>query len=163
MKGSNDTKLEKIIGDLLLEKKLTLGTAESCTGGLIAKRITDISGSSEYFLGSVVAYDNSVKEKVLGVSGDTLLKFGAVSEETALAMAHGANKLLRTDFALASTGIAGPGGGTESKPVGLVYISLVGQNISICNKCLFLGNRDEIRRRSATLALNLLKRSLEKI
>jgi len=163
LNGSDDTKLEKTIGELLLEKKLTLGTAESCTGGLIAKLITDIPGSSEYFLGSVVAYDNSVKEKVLGVSEDTLVKYGAVSEETALAMAYGANKLLKTDLALASTGIAGPGGGTESKPVGLVYISLVGQNISICKRCLFLGTRDEIRRRSAALALNLLKRSLETI
>ncbi|KJS82780.1 MAG: hypothetical protein JM58_13925 [Peptococcaceae bacterium BICA1-8] len=163
MKGSDATKLEKVIGDLLLEKKLTFGTAESCTGGLIAKRITDIPGSSKYFLGSVVAYDNSIKEKVLEVKEDTLAKYGAVSEETALEMAHGVKKLLNADIALASTGIAGPGGGTESKPVGLVYISLVGQNINICNKYSFSGTRDEIRWRSAVCALNLLKRSLETI
>ncbi|MGI6227705.1 MAG: CinA family protein, partial [Peptococcales bacterium] len=109
------------------------------------------------------AYENSVKEKVLGISPDLLAKHGAVSKETALAMAHGARKLLKTDLALAITGIAGPEGGTRAKPVGLVYISLVGENINICEKYIFSGTREDIRWRSANWALYLLKRSFESI
>lgn len=161
--GSDDTKIEEIIGDLLFERGLTITTAESCTGGLIAQRITDISGSSRYFSGSVVAYDNFIKEKVLGVSTDILTSYGAVSAETALAMAKGAKKLLQTDLALAITGIAGPQGEKQGKPVGLVYISLVGENINVCEKCVFSGTRSDIRWRSANWALYLLKRSLESI
>jgi len=161
--GSDDTRIEEIVGDLLHKKTLTVATAESCTGGLIAQRITDIPGSSRYFLGSVVAYANTVKEQVLGVPKDTLARYGAVSEETAVAMAQGVKKLLKTDLALAITGIAGPQGGTEAKPVGLVYISLVGENIKVCKKLVFSGTRNDIRWRSATWALYLLKRSLESI
>jgi len=161
--GSDDIRIEEIIGELLHKKKLTLATAESCTGGLIAQRITDIPGSSGYFWGSVVAYDNTIKESVLKVPKDILANYGAVSHETALAMAQGAKKLLNTDIAIAITGIAGPQGGTPDKPVGLVYISLVGENINICKKFIFSGTRNEIRWRSANWALYLLKRSLESI
>jgi len=161
--GFDDITLEEVIGKLFQEGNLSLVTAESCTGGLIAKRITDIPGSSNYFLGSVVAYDNSVKEKLLNVPYEILRDYGAVSEQTAFAMAKGVQKLLKADLALSITGIAGPDGGSREKPVGLVYISLVGQNINVCKKYIFTGNRQDIRWRSTTLALNLLRRSLEQI
>lgn len=161
--GANDEKLEEIIGQQLLKNNLTLVTAESCTGGLIAKRITDIAGSSKYFLGSVVAYENKVKNKILQVPEEVLIRYGAVSEETAKAMAKGVRKSLNADLALAITGIAGPAGGSELKPVGLVYISLIGENINICKRYVFSGNRADIRWRSSTWALNLLQRSLSNI
>jgi nicotinamide-nucleotide amidase len=161
--ASDDTRIEEILGNLLRKKKWTIATAESCTGGLVAQRITDIPGSSQYFLGSIIAYDNVVKNTVLGVPKDTLEKHGAVSSETAFAMAQGARKLLNTNLSLAITGIAGPQGGTPDKPVGLVYISLVGENINICKRFIFSGTREDIRRRSANRALYLLKRSLETI
>jgi nicotinamide-nucleotide amidase len=159
--ASDDTRIEEVIGDLLNKKGLTISTAESCTGGLLAERITDIPGSSNYYWGSVVAYDNSAKKNVLGVPEDALEKYGAVSAETALAMAKGVNKLLQTDLSLAITGIAGPLGGTEDKPVGLVYIALVGENINICEKFIFSGTRNDIRWLSTNWAFYLLKRSIE--
>ncbi|TGM96628.1 nicotinamide-nucleotide amidohydrolase family protein [Leptospira yasudae] len=113
---------------ILLEKKLTVGTAESCTGGLMAKTLTDRAGSSAYFYGSVVSYDNSVKAGVLGVKQETLDAFGAVSRETALEMAEGALKRLNTDLTVSITGIAGPGGGTPQKKVGLVYFGVARKN-----------------------------------
>lgn len=118
-----DTPLEIIIGELLKKKKLTLSTAESCTGGSIAARLTSIAGSSEYFTGSVVAYSNEVKMGLLGVSSETLELHGAVSEETVIEMVKGAMKTLKTDCAVATSGIAGPGGGTPDKPVGIVWIA----------------------------------------
>lgn len=159
--ASDTTQLEEILGDLLHKKTLTVATAESCTGGLVAKRLTDIPGSSEYFIGSIIAYNNRVKENILKVSSSTLTNHGAVSEETAIAMAQGARKLLNTDIALSITGIAGPKGGTKDKPTGLVYISIVGENIKVCQKHIFTGTRREIRSSAATWALYLLKRSLE--
>ena len=161
--GTDDLTIEEVVGRQLKEKKLTLVTAESCTGGLIAKRLTDIPGSSEFFLGSVVAYSNLVKETLLEVPAEILNKYGAVSEETALAMAQGVRKILQGDLALSITGNAGPQGGTEQKPVGLVYISLVGQNINVCKKYIFSGTRQDIRWRAATNALNLVRRSLDDI
>ncbi|MFZ5943629.1 MAG: competence/damage-inducible protein A [Bacillota bacterium] len=160
--GSDEEKLEELVGKLLLNHKLTLATAESCTGGLIGTRLTDIPGSSAYFLGSIVAYDNSIKEKLLRVNKDILAVDGAVSEKTAVAMAEGARMEMGSDLALATTGIAGPQGGTDDKPVGLVFIALVGKDICICKKHVFSGNRTDVRWRSSTWALNLLKRSLEK-
>lgn len=121
-------KLEEKIGDLLLSKKLSLSTAESCTGGGIAALITSVPGSSAYFNGSIVAYSNDVKMSLLHVSADTLEKYGAVSRETVIEMAKGAMKALKTDCAVATSGIAGPGGGTADKPVGTVWIAAAYKN-----------------------------------
>lgn len=119
----NDIPLEVIVGDLLKKKNLTVSTAESCTGGSIAARLTSIAGSSEYFSGSVVAYSNTVKMELLHVSPKTLEQYGAVSKETVIEMVKGAMKALKTDCAVATSGIAGPGGGTPEKPVGTVWIA----------------------------------------
>ena len=121
--SEEDTPLEVIIGELLKKRKLTVSTAESCTGGSIAERLTSIAGSSEYFKGSIVAYSNEVKKDLLHVSSETLEKYGAVSEETVIEMVKGAMKALKTDCAVATSGIAGPGGGTPEKPVGTVWIA----------------------------------------
>ena len=121
--SEEDTPLEFIIGELLKKRKLTVSTAESCTGGSIAERLTSIAGSSEYFKGSIVAYSNEVKKDLLYVSSETLEKYGAVSEETVIEMVKGAMKALKTDCAVATSGIAGPGGGTPEKPVGTVWIA----------------------------------------
>ena len=116
-------KLEEEVGELLKSKNLSLSTAESCTGGSIAARLTSIAGSSEYFNGSIVAYSNEVKMNLLYVSPETLERHGAVSEETVIEMVKGAMKALKTDCAVATSGIAGPGGGTPEKPVGTVWIA----------------------------------------
>ncbi len=120
----NSIKTEESLGKLLKEKKLTVSTAESCTGGLVASRITDISGSSDYFKEAYVTYANEIKHKNLGVSNETLEKYGAVSSECAFEMAQGLSKRTGCDVAICTTGIAGPTGGTAKKPVGLVYISV---------------------------------------
>lgn len=142
---------------------MTFGTAESCTGGLIAKSVTDIAGASEIYLGSVVSYANSVKSGLLGVSEKTLASVGAVSADTAMQMALGARDALGVDVAVAVTGIAGPGGGTEEKPVGLVYIAVcsAGDRV-ICEKCDFHGTRDEIRKQTAAYAMNMAIGALPK-
>ena len=116
-------KLEEIVGELLREKKLSLSTAESCTGGSIAALVTSVPGSSAYFNGGIVAYSNEVKMALLHVSAETLEKYGAVSRETVTEMARGAMKALKTDCAVATSGIAGPGGGSREKPVGTVWIA----------------------------------------
>ncbi|MDD3037653.1 competence/damage-inducible protein A [Bacteroides sp.] len=121
--SEEDIPLEMIVGELLKKKKLTVSTAESCTGGSIAARLTSISGSSGYFNGGIVAYSNEVKIGLLYVSSDTLAQYGAVSEETVIEMVKGAMKTLKTDCAVATSGIAGPGGGTPEKPVGTVWIA----------------------------------------
>ena len=121
--SEEDTPLEVIVGELLKKKKITVSTAESCTGGSIAARLTSIAGSSEYFNGSVVAYSNDVKMGLLHVSSKTLECYGAVSEQTVIEMVKGAMKALKTDCAVATSGIAGPGGGTPEKPVGTVWIA----------------------------------------
>lgn len=120
----NSIKTEDALGRLLKEKSLTVSTAESCTGGLVASRITDISGSSEYFKEAYVTYANEIKHKNLGVLNETLEKYGAVSSECAFEMAQGLSKRTGCDVAICTTGIAGPTGGTAKKPVGLVYISI---------------------------------------
>jgi nicotinamide-nucleotide amidase len=117
-------KIEEVVVCLLTKQKRTLALAESCTGGLIANRVTNVPGASKIFLGGIVAYSNEVKEKFLGVHPKTLKKFGAVSEAVAREMAEGARKKFGADFAIAVTGIAGPGGGTKAKPVGTVFIAL---------------------------------------
>lgn len=123
-----DAPLEKIIGDLLRKKKVTLSTAESCTGGSIAARLTSVPGSSDYFKGSIVAYANEVKTSLLNVSPQTLAEQGAVSEKTVIEMVKGAMNTLKTDCAVATSGIAGPGGGTDEKPVGTIWIAAAYKN-----------------------------------
>lgn len=121
-------KLEEEIGKLLIANNLSLSTAESCTGGGVAALITSVPGSSEYFKGGIVAYDNEVKKNLLGVSPETLSAHGAVSRETVVEMAKGAMNRLKTDCAIATSGIAGPGGGTLEKPVGTVWIAVAYKN-----------------------------------
>ncbi len=123
-----DTPLEILIGNLLREKNLTVSTAESCTGGSIAAKLTSVPGSSDYFKGGIVAYSNEIKESLLGVSSETLKKQGAVSEETVIEMVKGAMKALKTDCAVSTSGIAGPSGGTKEKPVGTVWIAAAYKN-----------------------------------
>jgi nicotinamide-nucleotide amidase len=153
--------LAKSAGELLKKTGLTLSLAESCTGGLIAHRITNISGSSNYFLGGVVAYSNEAKEKILGVPHETLLRYGAVSENTALAMAEGVRTFSGIEVGLSATGIAGPTGGTPDKPVGTVWLAArVGDRERVvCRR--FLGDRDQIRRRAAQSALDLVRLLLD--
>jgi PncC family amidohydrolase len=153
--------LEETVGRLLTEQELTIAVAESCTGGLIAHRLTNVSGSSAYFVGGVVAYSNEVKERVLGVSGETLSTYGAVSEECAREMARGARRLFDTDVALSSTGIAGPTGGTPQKPVGLVYVALAAPALECCERYLWRGDRLGNKQRTAEAALEMLRQYLE--
>ena len=152
--------LAKIVGDTLRERGLALALAESCTGGLLAQRLTSIPGSSEFFLGGVVTYANSAKMKHLGVSAETLEAFGAVSEQCAREMARGALRAFDADVALSITGIAGPGGGSEEKPVGTVWIGIATLDNVDARKFRFGGDRAEIRTRSSQAALALLTRSL---
>jgi len=151
------------IGTLLLDRELTLGLAESCTGGLLAAAITEIPGSSRYFNGSIVAYYNKVKKKVLKVPGPCLHKFGAVSAETAAAMARGARKATTAKIGLSITGIAGPSGGTKDKPIGLVYVGLDARKVKIVRQFNFSGTRQEIRQAACIKALELLREFLQKI
>ena len=147
---------EEIIG-LLVESSKMLAVAESCTGGLIGHRLTQVPGSSTAFLGGVIAYHNSVKEKALGVPADVLEREGAVSEATALAMAEGVRRLLAADIGLAVTGIVGPTGATADKPLGLTYVALsAAPDVRICARHLWRGNRHQNKDSSAMAALSLL-------
>jgi len=151
-----ENSIEIAIGDILKERGLKLGAAESCTGGLIGSRITDVSGSSEYFLGSIVAYAYETKVGLLNVSWNTLNTHGAVSRETVLEMGRGALKQLNVDIAIAVSGIAGPGGGTPQKPVGTTWISLIAQNGEWAREFHFSGNREQNKSASATAALQMV-------
>jgi nicotinamide-nucleotide amidase len=161
--GQEDDTLQSIVAHQLLHPvspishPYSLTTAESCTGGLLAKYLTDIPGSSAYFQQGFITYANEAKTRLLGVPTDTLEQFGAVSEPTALAMADGARQRAGTDFALAISGIAGPGGGTPDKPVGTVCIALATPSGTMARTFLFSGDRDMIRDRSAKMALTLLR------
>lgn len=149
--------------ELLKSKKLKLATAESCTGGLISKRITDVSGSSEVFEGGVVCYSNRFKENVLGVSPETLKKYGAVSRETAREMVKGVLSLTKADIAVAVTGIAGPSSDDTNKPVGLVYIAVSDGKSTIVKKLLnnFTGDvREQNRSISADTALEMIMEAI---
>lgn len=146
---------EKLVA-LLKAQGLTCATAESCTGGGVGSAITAISGSSAVFLGGVISYANAVKHKVLGVRQSTLDSVGAVSPETAIQMADGVRKLLKSDFAVSVTGIAGPDGGTEEKPVGLVWFGLSTKKGTRTEKKLFCGDRAHIREQAVTHALGIL-------
>jgi len=151
-----EERLESIVGELVRSQELTLSVAESCTGGLLGHRLTNAPGSSDYFIGGVVAYSYEAKERVLGVRHNTLYDHGAVSEQTALEMARGARRLFGTDLALSVTGIAGPGGGMPDKPVGLVYIAISTWDQVACHQFLWEGDREENKADSAQAALELL-------
>lgn len=138
----------------------TVAVAESCTGGMICSRLVDVAGASSCFFEGYVTYSNEAKEKNLGVLSETLHKWGAVSEETAVQMARGAMKRAGADYGIATTGIAGPGGGSPEKPVGLVYISCVTSRHSFVERHVFSGNRGEVRRQAADRALLLLEASI---
>ncbi len=156
--GADDEKMEEIVGKELLEKKLTVATAESCTGGLVASRLTDVAGSSEYVKGGIVSYTDEVKASTLGVPREILAEYGAVSEPTARAMAEGARKVLDTDVAVSITGLAGPGGGTEKTPVGTVFIAASGANGIVAEKHSFTGTRGQVKFRASQAALALLRK-----
>lgn len=147
---------EETIGKLLVEQDLTLATAESCTGGLVAHRITSVPGSSAYYLGGVVAYANEVKEAVLGVRHETLLAHGAVSEQTAHEMAKGARRQIGANLGVSVTGIAGPTGATPDKPVGLVYVALSALDTERCERYVWDGDRLANNEQSAEAALQLV-------
>ena len=159
--GINDDSLEGVLGEKLKNKKLTISVAESCTGGLIGKRLTDNAGSSEYFLGSVTAYSNQLKTTLLNVSDGIINEHGAVSEQTALEMAKGIRNKTGSNIGLSTTGISGPGGGTKTKPVGLVYIGLVTPEKSIVKKYNFHFGRHIHREMTTTAALNITRLTLE--
>jgi nicotinamide-nucleotide amidase len=151
-----DESIEAKLGDLLREKRLKLATAESCTGGQIGDRITNVPGSSDYFLGGVVSYAYEAKVELLGVSWDTLSKFGAVSRETVLEMARGVRLVLRADIALAVSGIAGPSGGLPNKPVGTTWIGISSTEMDNAWLFQFPGDRLQVKERASTQAIQLL-------
>jgi len=152
--------LEQEVGNLLRQKGLTLGLVESASGGLISHRTTNVSGSSDYYKGSVTAYSNEVKSKVVGVSEDTINQYGAVSPQVAEEMAQGGRKLLAADICLADTGIAGPSGASPGKPVGLFYIGLSHGERTYSRKHIFQGDREQNKQSAAETALGWLKEYL---
>ncbi|OGS32554.1 MAG: competence/damage-inducible protein A [Elusimicrobia bacterium RIFOXYC2_FULL_34_12] len=152
--------LESVVGELLLKKRKTLSVAESCTGGLIAHRITNVAGSSLYFKQGIVSYSEMSKKKILNVKEDTLNKFGAVSEQVAIEMAEGVKNGMETDYGISTTGIAGPKASSTGKPVGLAYIALVSNNKKIVKQFNFTGLRTEIKDKIATAALDILRRNI---
>jgi len=161
-------RVEFQLKELMLDRGLTLATAESCTGGMVAARIVNVPGSSEYFLGGVVSYTNRIKMKVLNVKPETLLRFGAVSEETAREMVIGVKELMGADCAISTTGIAGPTGGSKEKPVGLIFIGVsVGENVEV-HRFIFkdkdpnpVARRNNIRRKATKKAIQLLVKMLK--
>ena len=159
--GRDEETLEGVVGELLRAHGQTLGLSESCTGGLLAGRLTDVPGSSDYFLGSAVTYANSAKIGLAGVRGETLERFGAVSEETARELAAGARHRFGATIGVAVTGIAGPGGGTPEKPVGTVHLALDGSGGTRLHRCrLFPGDRTLVRRWTTTAALVMIRQYL---
>jgi nicotinamide-nucleotide amidase len=158
--STTEISFETVLGEMLRERGLTLGTAESCTGGYISHLLTSISGASDYFKGSIVSYSNEIKEEVLGVNSETLKQHGAVSEETVQEMLKGALKNLNVDIAIAVSGVAGPSGGSSEKPVGCVYIGIANQNKSKINRLQFTQNRERNIQLSAITALVMLKKFL---
>ncbi len=155
--NSSGEALEVTTGRLLRKHRLTLATAESCTGGLIGHRLTDVPGSSDYFLGGIIAYSNEIKERSLGVKLETLQTHGAVSAETAIEMARGARRALGTDIAVSVTGIAGPGGGTTDKPIGLTYVAVVAAHYERVERFVWGGDRAGNKRASSEAALQMLQ------
>jgi PncC family amidohydrolase len=167
MKQLDEKALEVIVGQLLKQRGLSLAVAESCTGGLVSHRITDVSGSSVYYQGSVTSYSNEIKERVLHVRRDTLAQYGAVSEQAAREMAQGVRSGLYADIGLAVTGVAGPDGGSPEKPVGLVHIALAAPDGVWAERHVWEDDRGspldrwENKARSAEAVLDLLRRYLE--
>jgi len=158
--GVDGVEMEEVVGALLKQRRLTLAVAESCTGGLIGARITNIAGSSEYFERAAVVYSNLAKTEMLGVPADIIERRGAVSSEVAAAMAEGIRQAAHTALGLSVTGIAGPEGGTEKKPVGLVYTALASSQGVKTTEHRFPGNRDQIRLRASQMALDMVRRYL---
>jgi len=161
--AEDDRPVEELVLDLARERGLSLAAAESCTGGLVAAQLTSVPGSSDVFRGGVVSYDNAVKREQLGVSAETLAAHGAVSEETAAEMASGVCDALGADVAVSVTGIAGPGGGTPEKPVGLVYLHASGPGAELARELNLPGDREAVRRRATAAALHLLRELLAQI
>jgi nicotinamide-nucleotide amidase len=161
--GYDDEQLEYVIGQLLKQKEASLSTAESCTGGYVSHLITSVPGSSVYFMGSVVSYSNQVKMNQLGVTYSSFVQHGAVSKQVVEQMALGANRLLQTDYAIAISGIAGPDGGTDEKPVGLVWIAIAGPKGVQSQEFMFGDDRDRNIRRAGLAALNMLRKILLKL
>ncbi len=158
MYGVNDETLEVATGKILRQRGLTLAVAESCTGGALGSRITSVAGASEYFLGGVIAYENRIKDELLGVPGKLLTEYGAVSEECAKEMADGIRRVTTADIGISITGIAGPGGGTPEKPVGLVYIGISAPHFNtIAVRGILGSDREMIRIRATTQALLILR------
>ena len=158
--GEGDNSLDIVVAEILCEKKLSVSTAESCTGGMIASTLISYPGISSVFKEGAVTYTNESKIKRLGVSEETIKKFGAVSKETAKEMAEGIAKVANTDIGIATTGLAGPGGATKDKPVGLVYIGLFIKGKTIVQKFNFNGDRESIRKKTTMNALNILRKEL---
>ncbi len=152
--------IEQEIGVLLRQKGMTLGTVESATGGLISHRITNVAGSSDYYKGSVIAYSNETKARVVGVKQETIDEHGAVSSQVVEEMAKGGRKLLTVDVCLTDTGIAGPGGATQEKAVGLFYLGLSTKYETFSRRHTFSGNREQNKRDAAEAALRWLKEYL---
>ncbi len=159
--GCDDQTLEGVVGELLRKRKKTIAVAESCTGGLLTNRLTDIPGSSKYLMFSTVTYSNKSKMQILGVPAEILKKYGAVSGQTARLMAKGVKELANTDMGIAITGIAGPMGATKNKPVGLVYIALAVKKKIMCKEFHFTGERKLIKHFSAQAGLDILRKYLK--
>lgn len=155
--------LEQVAAELLMKNNLTLSTAESCTGGLVSQTLTNIPGISKVFMGGAVTYSNEAKEEYLGVKKETLIKYGAVSRETAYEMAEGIRKRLKTDIGVSVTGIAGPDGGTPEKPVGLVYIGLSSEQGTITKELRLTGSRNRIRTITALNVFDMIRRHVLKL
>ena len=160
--GYDDETISSVIGKLLNQKGATVATAESCTGGLIGNMITEVSGSSAYYKGGIIAYSNELKERLLGVRHETLEQYGAVSEETAIEMARGCLVVTGADYAIATTGISGPTGATEEKPLGLVYVAIASHEEVVCNRYVFTTTRQQHQQRTANQALFDLYKQLTK-
>ncbi len=158
--GHNKQNLQEVVGSLLTKVNGTIATAESCTGGNVARLITSVSGASAYFKGAIIAYSNEIKEKVLNVNPNEIENDGAVSESVVKQMAIGAKKALNTDYAIATSGIAGPGGGTDEKPVGTVWIAVAGPDKVFAKKFIFGHDRDINIRRASSTALDSMRRLL---
>ncbi len=149
-------RLALLTGKWLRRKRLTLSICESCTGGMFGSIITTIPGSSNYFKGGIIVYSNEIKKRIVGVKSLTLKKFGAVSRQTAQEMARGVRRITNSDISISITGIAGPGGGTKAKPVGLVYIAIADRKNTLVHKFMLTGGREQIRKKACVNALQLL-------
>lgn len=155
--------MEIELGKLLLEKNLTIACAESCTGGLLTSKLTDVAGSSAYVQGSIVSYSNEVKNSVLKVKAETLKEFGAVSEQTARQMSANVREICKADIGVGVTGIAGPEGGTVDKPVGTVYISVSSDNKTVVKRFNFRGSRIEIKNQVCDAAMDMAKQLISNL